>query len=154
VSARRTGSHVVVLIPDRFSREEERLWVDRMVARVTDPPREASACGGDADRGARELGQRARELSERYFEGRARPVSVRWVGSMTARWGSCTPANGTIRLSRRLQRLPGWVVDYVLVHELAHLLQPDHSPAFWRLVERYPRAERARGFLDGFDAAS
>jgi predicted metal-dependent hydrolase len=55
-----------------------------------------------------------------------------------------------IRLSSRLQALPGWVVDYVLVHELAHLLEPGHGPAFHRLVERYPRAERAEGFLEGF----
>jgi predicted metal-dependent hydrolase len=39
------------------------------------------------------------------------------------------------------------VLDYVLVHELAHLVVPDHSPAFHEIVDRYPRAERARGFL-------
>jgi predicted metal-dependent hydrolase len=66
---------------------------------------------------------------------------------MTTRWGSCTPATGTIRISDRLARMPGWVLDYVLVHELAHLAVPGHSPAFWRLVHRYPKAERAMGYL-------
>jgi predicted metal-dependent hydrolase len=66
---------------------------------------------------------------------------------MRARYGSCTPQDGTIRLSDRLVAWPPWVRDYVLVHELAHLAVPDHSPAFWRLVDRYPLAERARGFL-------
>ena len=55
-----------------------------------------------------------------------------------------------IRLSHRLQAMPAWVVDYVLVHELAHLLEPAHGPGFRRLVEGYPRAERAEGFLEGF----
>ncbi len=55
-----------------------------------------------------------------------------------------------IRLSSRLQPMPAWVVDYVLVHELAHLLEPGHGREFHRLVERYPQAERAEGFLEGF----
>jgi predicted metal-dependent hydrolase len=147
VSAYREGDRVVVLIPARFSAAEERQWVARMVARVT-APRRPRAAGDTA------LAARARELSERYLDGAARPASVRWVPTMRSRWGSCTPADRTIRLSARLQELPGWVQDYVLVHELAHLVEPGHGPAFWRLVERYPRTERARGFLDGISAAT
>ena len=50
--------------------------------------------------------------------------------------------------------MPGWVVDYVLLHELAHLVQPGHGPQFWALLEGYPRLERARGYLQGVSAAS
>ena len=81
------------------------------------------------------------------------PSSVSWVGNQQHRWGSCTPSTGAIRLSDRLRRLPGWVVDYVLVHELAHLIEPSHSARFWSLVARYPQAERARGYLEGYQAA-
>ena len=66
---------------------------------------------------------------------------------MSSRWGSCTPGDGSIRVSTRLAPFPAWVLDYVLVHELAHLAAPDHSPRFWALVNRYPMAERARGYL-------
>ena len=68
---------------------------------------------------------------------------------MGRRWASCTPAEGTIRVSDRLRDVPEHVLDYVLLHELAHLLVPGHGPAFWRLLASYPRLERARGFLDG-----
>jgi len=84
----------------------------------------------------------------------ATPGSVRWVENQQARWGSCTPSDRTIRLSVRLQGMPSWVIDYVLVHELAHLLEPGHDPRFWAWVERYPQAERARGYLLGWSAAA
>ena len=77
---------------------------------------------------------------------------MRWVGNQNQRWGSCTPDTQEIRLSTRLQPMPAWVVDYVLVHELAHLYVSDHSAAFWDLVGHYPQTERARGFLDGWSA--
>lgn len=147
VSAYRDGKRIVVLIPARFSVSEEQEWVGRMVARVEG--------GGVRTRhGDTALARRAAELSRRYLDGAAVPASVRWVPSMRTRWASCTPADATIRLSRRLQELPAWVQDYVLVHELAHLIEPGHTPRFWRLLERYPRTERARGYLDGVSAAA
>ncbi|MGH9093556.1 MAG: M48 metallopeptidase family protein, partial [Acidimicrobiales bacterium] len=75
------------------------------------------------------------------------PASIAWSDRQEWRWGSCTPAHGSVRISSRLAREPQWVLDYVIVHELAHLAEPGHGRRFWRLVERYPLTERARGFL-------
>lgn len=141
VTAYRQGDTVVVLLPARMSRREESHWVATMLERLAERERRRQPPGDE------QLGRRARALAGRYLDGRAEPRSVRWVGNMRARYGSCTPEDRTIRLSDRLAAYPGWVRDYVLVHELAHLLVPDHSPAFWDLVARYPLAERARGFL-------
>ncbi|WP_407318736.1 M48 family metallopeptidase [Isoptericola halotolerans] len=142
VSAYRDGDRTVVAIPARFSRAQEREWVEKMVARLEDKERRRRP--SDA-----ELVERARELSVRYLDGRARATSVRWVTNQERRWGSCTLVDGSIRLSTRLQGMPEWVIDYVLLHELAHLLHAGHGPDFWRLLESYPRTERARGFLEG-----
>ena len=150
VSAYRDGERVVVLIPDQFSRAEETEWVDRMLARLA--AREQRVRRGDAD-----LAVRAQRLIERYFADHSRQVklaSVRWVENQNGRWGSCTPSDGTIRISHRIQDMPDWVVDYVLLHELAHLVVPSHNARFWALVARYPKAERARGYLEGVAAAA
>jgi predicted metal-dependent hydrolase len=91
-----------------------------------------------------DLEARALSLCRRF--DLPRPTSVTWA-EQRRRWGACTPATGHIRISTRLAAWPPWVLDYVLVHELSHLVHADHSPAFNALVDRYPRAERARGFL-------
>ena len=93
------------------------------------------------------LERRARALNREYFEGQLAWTSIRWVTNQNKRAGSCTPAKGTIRISHRVAEMPAFVRDYVIVHELAHLQEPNHSAAFWALVNRYPRAERARGYL-------
>jgi len=150
VSAYRDGERVVVLIPAQFSRAEEREWVDRMLERLASRDQRAR-------RGDTELQARAVRLATRYlheYPAVARPTSVRWVTNQNGRWGSCTPADRTIRLSHRVQDMPDWVLDYVLLHELAHLVIPSHNSAFWNLVLRYPRAERARGYLEGVSAAA
>jgi predicted metal-dependent hydrolase len=90
---------------------------------------------------------RAQELNRRYFDGRLTWTAIRYVPNQQKRFGSCTPERGTIRISDRLQDVPDWVRDYVLVHELAHLEEPNHSARFWKLVRRYPKTERAIGFL-------
>jgi hypothetical protein len=142
VSAYRDGDKTVVLMPARFSRAQEREWVAHMLDRLAE--RERRRRPGDE-----RLLSRAQSLSARYLDGAAAPSSVRWVDNQRGRWGSCTPADGSIRLSRRLLGMPGWVLDYVIVHELAHLIIPDHGPRFWRLVAGYPKTERARGYLEG-----
>ena len=147
VTAYREGGRTVVLIPAAFSPAEERRWVAQMVAKLqTREERRRRSLGGDED-----LMARARVLSEAHLDGLAVPTSVRWVDNQQRRWGSCTPADGSIRLSSRLRSMPEYVVDYVLVHELVHLLEPGHDARFWSLVARYPRAERARGFLEGVE---
>lgn len=96
---------------------------------------------------------RCGQLSAKYLHGEARPSTVRWVPPMRTRWASCTPAEGSIRVSRQLQQMPSWVLDYVLVHELAHLIAEGHSAEFWALVHAYPKTDRAIGYLEGFSAA-
>jgi predicted metal-dependent hydrolase len=147
VSAYREGGRTIVLIPARFTKAEERRWVDTMVERLAQGDRRRRP--SDA-----QLSRRAGELSQRYLGGLARPTSIRWVGNQQSRWGSCTPADGTIRISSRVKGMPGYVLDYVVLHELAHLLSPGHGPEFWALLSGYPRLERARGYLEGVAATA
>jgi predicted metal-dependent hydrolase len=150
VSAYRDGERVVVLIPAQFSGAEEREWVDRMLARLD--AREQRSRRTDAY-----LAERAQRLIDRHLSDQRAaqsPISVRWVNNQHGRWGSCTPADRTIRISSRIMDFPEWVLDYVLLHELAHLVVPFHNARFWSLVARYPKAERARGYLEGVSAAA
>lgn len=133
--ARLIGSTVEIRIPARCSSKEER----ELVAHFTDKFERARS----AD--AIDLERRVWRLADRFEL--PQPSSVRWVSNQQYRWGSCTPSDRTIRLSDRLAEYPGWVLDYVIVHELAHLVIAGHDEHFWRLVEAYPLSERARGFL-------
>jgi predicted metal-dependent hydrolase len=147
ISAHREHDAIVVLIPARLSAAEEQAWVTTMVERVTKAERRRQPSDD-------ELAARADDLSRKYLAGLAEPASVRWVDNQRARWGSCTPTDRSIRISSRVRPMPPYVVDYVLLHELAHLLVPGHDQAFWAWVSRYPRTERARGFLEGVSATA
>ena len=140
VSARAVDGVFVVQAPAHMSDAELQPVVDKLLQRWQ--RRQAKNALDDAA-----LEQRARELNRQYFGGKLQWQSVRWVSNQNTRHGSCTPSQGTIRISHRLAAMPAFVRDYVLVHELAHLLEPNHGPRFWRLVNQYPRTERARGYL-------
>ncbi|MEW6277919.1 MAG: M48 family metallopeptidase, partial [Candidatus Eremiobacterota bacterium] len=143
VSATLDRGVLVVRIPARMSRREEAEWVERMRERMGARLRQP---------GDRQLHERAQQLNRLYFAGEL-TFSIDWTDQSKSRWGSCTPLTGGIRIARELAGFPRFVLDYVIVHELAHLIESDHSEAFWALVRRYPHTERAIGFLMGVSAA-
>ncbi|BCW59504.1 YgjP-like metallopeptidase domain-containing protein [Arthrobacter sp. StoSoilB20] len=139
----------VVAIPASFTKSQEREWVHRMLAKLKKQGEQRPGKGRQRPATDEALAEHAAHLSRTYLGGRAVPTSVRWVSNQNSRWGSATPADGTIRLSNKLQPMPQWVIDYVMVHELAHLLVAGHNADFWRLVDAYPEAQRAKAFLEG-----
>jgi len=120
--------------------------IDDVVARVLRQRARARRRNDD------DLERRARAINRAYFGGELRWHSIRWVSNMTRRLGSCTTGgatDGDIRISDRIRHWPDYVIDYVIAHELAHRKHPNHSPAFWDYLARYPHVERARGFIEG-----
>lgn len=93
------------------------------------------------------LEKRADILNRRYFNGLLQWESVRWASNQNKRHGSCNTRRGTILISHRIAEMPQFVLDYIIVHELAHLIEPNHSQRFWDLVYKYPKVERAKGYL-------
>lgn len=135
VSARIVNGRIVVRMPQWMTRAQEAEYVTDLVAKL-----ERQRVAEEVD-----LEQRARELAKRY--DMPVPASIQWVTNQKQRWGSCTPSTGQIRISDRIAGFPGWVLDGVIVHELAHLVHLHHSAEFWELAHRYPKTERAYGFL-------
>ena len=142
VSASWEDGRIIVLVPARLRSTERDAVVDELVQRLL---RRAPMHNSDD----KALEQRSEELSDRYLDG-VRATSIRWVGNQRKRWGSCNPSTGHIRISDRLRLVPPWVLDAVLVHELAHLVEPSHSRRFRALTKRYPRMAEADTFLHGF----
>ena len=97
------------------------------------------------------LEERARILNDRLFGGRLRWTSIGFA-EMDHQWGSCTFTDGAIRIARRAAALPDWVLDYLLVHELTHLVHSDHGRDFHEMEGRYPLTERAKGYLLALDS--
>ena len=140
--ARLIDGRLEVRIPARASKAEEQRLVEVFRRRY-----ERSISSQALD-----LTARARKLAKQY--DLPVPNEIRWVTNQAHRWGSCTPSTGVIRISDRMADFPPWVVDHVIVHELAHLVELHHGPAFQALAGRYPLAERAEGYLlakDGGD---
>ena len=133
--ARMVDGHLEVRIPARSSKAEERRLVEVFRRRYE---RAGTSTGID-------LTARAKKLAKQF--DLPVPAEIRWATNQAHRWGSCTPSTGVIRISDRMAGFPPWVVDHVIVHELAHLVERRHGPAFQALANRYPLAERAEGYL-------
>jgi predicted metal-dependent hydrolase len=143
VAARLRSGVLELLVPDWMPRAERERWAEEMRQRLE---RRLHRARPSDDR----LAERARLLNDRHFGGRLHWTSIAFA-DMSHLWGSCTFTTGAIRIAKRSASLPEWVIDYLVVHELAHLEHSDHGPAFHELENRYPLTERARGYLMAID---
>jgi len=146
ISAYRQGGRIVVSIPARMSKADERAMVPEMVAKIR--AQEAANTMSETALAER-IGELLVELAP---EITLRPSTVTWRG-MRERWGSCTGVDRTIRISDRLKGAPDFALDYVLFHEAIHLQYFDHGSEFKELLARFPKAELATAYLDGYEAA-
>lgn len=140
VSARVVDGVLEVLAPTNLNDEELKPIIARLQQRLERRDRRRELDDDD-------LGRIAERLNREHFNGSLRWASLTWSAQQERRYGSCTPSLGTIRISHRLAGMPAFVLEYVVMHELAHLVEANHGPRFWKLVNRYPRTERARGYL-------
>lgn len=140
------GERIVVVVPRRMATRDRQTYADELAGKLV-AARHKNRPTDDA------LHKRAVHLSSAYLKSAAKPTSVQWSSRQHSRWGSCTAAEGTIRISARLQGSPQFVIDAVLVHELAHLLHSDHGSEFYELANRFPRQRDADLFLKGMSFA-
>ena len=144
---READGNLLLRIPQRYPKNSLPGLLESISAQLL-KQRQRSRRRTDAD-----LQARARQINKTYFDGRISWEAIRWVKPMKTRLGSCTSGgttDGHIRISEEIRDWPQWVVDYVIAHELAHRLHPDHSRDFWKTLHAaYPDSDRARGFIQG-----
>lgn len=144
---RQPDGSILLRIPHRLPQRDVQPLLDDITAQLKDQQARAER-RTDAD-----LQARAELINRQHFGGQVEWQAIRWVGNMQHRLGSCTnggPTDGHIRISERIKGWPQWVIDYIIAHELAHRVHPDHSAEFWDYLGRaYPLTERARGFIEG-----
>jgi predicted metal-dependent hydrolase len=140
VSARVVDGVLEVLAPANCTERDLQPIIAKLQQRIEKKQQKRALSADD-------LAQIADRLNREYFQNSLTWHSIEWSTQQNRIYGSCTPALGTIRISHRLAKMPLFVREYVVMHELAHLIEANHSEKFWQLVDRYPLTERARGYL-------
>lgn len=135
------GGRLWIYFPAGMSSKDEQKWIDRMIERNKRWEQKKTLKKSDTW-----LQQHAQVLNKKYFNG-SLIFSIIFVTNQNSRFGSCTSIDKTIRISERVKTMPLWVQDYIIIHELTHLMHPDHSKKFWEKVNQYKYAERAKGYL-------
>jgi predicted metal-dependent hydrolase len=144
MSAYRQAGVIIINIPARMSKQDEIAAIPEMIAMVQ--RREAKERKSDE-----QLLVMGTALLEKYLpDFEIKPASINWR-SMSERWGSCTTVDRTIRISDRLIGAPTYVLEYIIFHELIHLMISAHDADFYNYLNRYSDQERAEAFLEGFE---
>jgi predicted metal-dependent hydrolase len=144
IEAKLVGEELHIYLPAGLPKSVESRWISKMKSRIE------SRFSTDSDELLRYLEKRANALNGRYFNGKLRWRGIKITRSSKTMYGSCSPDTKEIRVSVEIRHFPRWVQDYILIHELAHLVEPSHGDRFWKLVNRYEKAELAKGYLMGW----
>ena len=143
----REDTSILLRVPERTSRRVIQNSINQIEKTIqSEKPKRKGRTDKD-------LQERAEYLNKRFLKNKIKWTSIRWVNNMKYRLGSCTtggPTDGHIRISSVIKPYPQYVIDYILVHELAHRLFPNHSREFWDFVKsNYPKTDKAIGFIEG-----
>jgi predicted metal-dependent hydrolase len=150
VGAYREQGKTIIVAPVRMPVKEVHLYAEELVAELNARDKKISS--------EELLNERASYLVQTYLDVDVLkdypvPVQIRWVTNQNSRWGSCTPGDGNIRISHRIQGMPQYVIDAVLLHELIHLLVADHSPKFYSYLDKFTDYKLAKEYLAGYSFA-
>ncbi|MDD5194637.1 MAG: M48 family metallopeptidase [Candidatus Omnitrophica bacterium] len=141
VSARQIGNCLLVRAPENISEKHLEKIIGKFKIKF-----ERKRIKEELDK-SESISEIARRLNEKYFANALKINSIEYVTTQNSKYGCCNYSSGRIRISHKVGRMPVWVRDYVIIHEMAHLLEPNHSKEFWDIVCRYALCERARGYL-------
>jgi len=136
IQAKIVNKKLIIYLPSNLPETEEKKWIQKMINWKNNKKQ----LNNDL------LLKRAKQLNKIYFNN-SLDFSIKFVTNQKTRFGSCTYKNKSIRISDRLTKAPKWVLDYLIIHELAHIVHPNHNKKFWEKVNQYKYAERARGYL-------
>lgn len=141
-----------LLVPARSSGADLAEYIEKLVPRVQRKQRMKKK--QQQHRVADEyLLERAHRLAAAYLPELSEQVlgelTVVWVSNQNTRWGSCTPAKRAIRISHLVQGAADYVIDYVVFHEVVHLLEAHHNAKFRSMEARFPRLLEAKAYLEG-----
>ncbi len=111
-------------------------WIEAHLREINSRPRPISFTDSELE----SMRASAKEIIPPRVEYFARLIGVEYnritIKKMSTRWGSCSSKNN-LNFSLLLSACPSEIVDYIVIHELCHLKELNHSPAFWSLVSRY-----------------
>jgi len=141
ISARLVKNTMLVHAPGSISDAELKKIIDKLKRRL-----HKRKIKNELDK-TQGLTIEADRLNKEYFNNKLEIISITYSANQNTIFGSCNYRTKEIRISHQLVQMPYWVRDYVIVHEMAHLIEPNHSKAFWDIVYRYRLTERARGYL-------
>jgi len=141
VSASLTKDILLVQAPQILSAERLNKIIDKFKIKF-----ENKLLKTDLDK-TRDLVGCANRINMKYFDNKLKLDLIEYATDQNSKFGCCNWRTARIRISHKISLMPGWVRDYVVLHEMAHLVEPNHGKAFWDIVSRYRLTERARGYL-------